>query len=148
MSWSCRCVSVAAEREERRCWSAIVCPFTALQGSQEEDQRCKDQAGLLLQLVKKKIRVCAMLCTKPMQQVLTLPWQHSWTCRSPKHTRWWHAKGAEGQCTQPPPPAGIVHITVQTQQRNNSKISTTSSRRNLGKKGWISQTHFQTLTST
>lgn len=31
-------------------------PFTALQGSQEEDQRCRDQAGLLMQLVKKKIK--------------------------------------------------------------------------------------------
>lgn len=44
------------------------------------------------------------------------------------------AKGAEGQSTQPPLLPGRVHITAQMQQRNNSKSSITSPRRNLGKK--------------
>lgn len=82
----------------------------------------------------KKIRVCAMFCTKPVQQILTLTWQHSWRCSSPRQTHWYMQKE---QRDDAPTSAGwkCPYRSPNTAERNNSKISTTSPRRNLGKKG-------------
>lgn len=112
MSWFCRFLSEAAER-----------PGGAAVPSSVYFQHCKalprriSAARLKEQLVEKHPSVCAMFCTKPVQQVLTLTCQHSWTCSSPiQKLCYMQKEQRETQCMQPSLLAGKVSITVQTQQ--------------------------------
>lgn len=134
---------VRGSREKKRWCSAIVCPFTALQGFQ--DTRIKQ--AFVYNWLKKNKNPCVR-CFVPNQcnkswlspdstaGCAALPGRHTDACKRSRGTR--HSASSGGW--------NSPYHSSNTAERNRSKISTTSPRRNLGKKWRISQIHFLTLT--
>lgn len=116
-------ILVRGSREARRCCSAIVCLFSALQGSPEKDQRCKAQ-----RTTGWKTSVCVRYVL--YQTSATSPDSHlpAQLDVQLSHTEaLLHAKGAERDTMHAAISAGwkSQHHSPNAADRNCRKISTT-----------------------